>query len=134
MFTEISGSEKNKLIMNFKNKFVSTDYDSSNQKISRLLWCNLSCKGEIISTEEFENIPICGNAEIYFYSERDGKLYATVFSETVDFIKNLEPWEDIDAEIFDKSFAWFIAVTHEDFCIVYKRDNNLKSEEKLCQR
>lgn len=119
MFTEISGSEKNKLIEEFKRNFVNTDYDPSNQKISRLLWCNLSCGDETIPTEKFENISVERNANVYFYSERDDTLYSTVFSETIDFIKNLEPWEDIDAEIFDKSFTWFIAVTHEDFCIVF---------------
>lgn len=123
MFTEINGGEKNKLIEEFKRSFVCSDYDPGNQKISRLLWCNLSCRGETIPTGEFEKISVDRNAEVYFYSERDNKLYSTVFSETVDFIKNLEPWEDIDAEIFDKSFAWFIAVTHEDFCILYGVDN-----------
>ena len=123
MFAEINGGEKNKLIEEFKRSFVFSDYDPSNQKISRLLWCNLACRGETIPTEEFEKISVDRNAEVYFYSERDNKLYSTVFSETVDFIKNLEPWEDIDAEIFDKSFAWFIAVTHEDFCILYGVDN-----------
>lgn len=123
MFTEINSGEKNKLIENFKRSFVRMDYDPSNQQISRLLWCNLSCKGETLPMEEFENISVDGNSEVYFYSERDDKLYSTAFYETVDFIKNLEPWEDIDAEIFDRSFAWFIAVTHEDFCIVYGLDN-----------
>ena len=123
MFAEINGGEKNKLIEEFKRSFVSTNYDPNNQKISPLLWCNLACSGETIPTEEFENISVDRNAEVYFYSERDDKLYITLFSETVDFIKKLEPWKDIDAEIFDKSFAWFIAVTHEDFCILYGVDN-----------
>ncbi len=123
MFTGINGNEKNKLIEEFKRSFVRSDHDPNNQKISRLLWCNLSCSGETIPTEEFENISVDRNAEVYFYSERDSKLYSTVFSETVDFVKKLEPWEDIDAEIFDKSFSWFIAVTHEDFCILYGNDN-----------
>lgn len=119
MFTEINGVEKNKVIEEFKRSFLRSDYDPNNQKISRLLWCNLSCGGETIPTEEFENISVDRNAEVYFYSERDNKLYSAVFSKTVDFIKKLDPWEDIDAEIFDKSFSWFIAVTHEDFCIIY---------------
>lgn len=119
MFTEISGKEKNKLINEFKRNFVRSDYDRNNQKISPLLWCNLACSIETIPTEEFRNTSVDPNAEVYFYNERENKIYSTVFSETVDFIKKLEPWEDIDAEIFDKSFAWLIAVTHEDFCIIY---------------
>lgn len=119
MFTEISGKEKNKLINEFKRNFVRSDYDRNNQKISPLLWCNLACSIETIPTEEFRNTSVDPNAEVYFYNERENKIYSTVFSEMVDFIKKLEPWEDIDAEIFDKSFAWLIAVTHEDFCIIY---------------
>lgn len=121
MLAEINGDEKNKLIEEFKRKFVSGDYDPKNQKKSRLLWCNLACGGETIPTEKFENISVDGGAAVYFYSERDRKLYGAAFSEIADFIKNLEPWEEIDAEIFDQSFTWFIAVTHEDFCIVYGR-------------
>lgn len=86
------------------------------------MWCNLVCGGETVATEEFENIFVDGNAAAYFYSERDRKLYGAAFSEIADYIKNLRPWEDIDAEIFDNSFTWFIAVTHEDFCIVYNRE------------
>lgn len=73
----------------------------------------------VLPTDEFEKIPIVSSAEVYFYSERDKKMYTAKFKEIADYIGGLEPWEEIDAEIFDGSFQWFICVTHEDFCITY---------------
>ena len=30
------------------------------------------------------------------------------------FVENIEPWDQIDACIFDKDMNWVIAVTYED--------------------
>ena len=46
-------------------------------------------------------------------------MYTAKFKEIVDYINRLEPWEEIDAEIFDDLLRWYICVTHEDFCITY---------------
>ncbi|MBQ8824445.1 MAG: hypothetical protein IJZ64_04350 [Ruminococcus sp.] len=112
------------LLEKFKKKFVAPDYDRYNQKIfnlkrSWLLNCNLSCKVEIISTENFESIPLNKNTKVYFYDERDNKMYKTLFSEICEFIAGFEPWDEIDAEIFDDSFEWFIAISHEDISLIH---------------
>ena len=107
----INSKESNLLLDNFKRRFVVYEYDPKNQKVCRLIWANLNCKGVVLPTDEFEKIPIVSSAEVYFYSERDKKI--------VDYINRLEPWEEIDAEIFDDLLRWYICVTHEDFCITY---------------
>ena len=43
------------------------------QKRCRLLWTNLKCKGELLSIDEFEKIPIEVSTEVYFYNEREKK-------------------------------------------------------------
>lgn len=45
------------------------------------------------------------------------ELYITCYEEICRFIGSLEPWEEIDAVIFDRTMEWTIAVTHEDFSI-----------------
>lgn len=115
----IDGKESDLLMDNFKRRFVVAEYDLKEQKGCRLLWANLNCKGELLCVDEFARIPIEAGAEVYFYNEREKKTYRASFAEIVDYIGRLEPWEEIDAEIFDDSFRWFICVTHEDFCITY---------------
>lgn len=113
------------LLEKFKKKFVASDYDRYNQKIfnlkrSWLLNCNLACNYEIISTENFESILLDKNKEVYFYDERENKMYKTLFYEICEFIAGLEPWDgDIDAEIFDDSYEWFIAINHEDISLIH---------------
>lgn len=108
-----------KLLEGFKKRFVISDYDPKNQHRSRLLWCNLSCNVQIIPTEKFETIPLIKDKKVYFYNERTHEMYEVSFSEICTFVSELEPWEEIDAEIFDCSYEWFIAITHEDVSMVY---------------
>lgn len=107
------------LLSDFKKKFVISDYDPDNKKRSWLLWCNLSCEAQSIPIENFQSIPLDNNSIVYFYNERLNEMYEAVFSEICKYIENLEPWEEIDAEIFDLSYEWFISVTHEDFLLLY---------------
>lgn len=41
-------------------------------------------------------------------------MFLTDFEDVRNFINNFEPWDKVDAEIFDDSLEWVIAVTHED--------------------
>ena len=107
------------LLKGFKKEFIISDYDPYDQKRSRLLWCNLSCEAQSIPRENFQSIPLDKNSTVYFYNERLNEMYEAVFSEICKYIENLEPWEEIDAEIFDSSYKWFISVTHEDFLLLY---------------
>ena len=120
MFTELIESNECKILLDmFKEKFVVSDYDPRNQRVSRLLWCNLSCERKVIPISEFKTINIEENASVYFYDERKNKMFQVKFSQVANLIMNLEPWEEYDAEIFDNTFEWFIAITHEDSCILY---------------
>ena len=46
-------------------------------------------------------------------------IYHVTFGEIRRLVAKLEPWEEIDAEIFDDSFVWFVAITHEDIVLLY---------------
>ena len=107
------------LIETFKKKFVVSDYDPANQKVSRLLWCNLSCEVSTMPLDELKSVRLAPDTRVYCYNERSSEMCGTTFGQICEFISQLEPWEETDIEIFDLSFKWFIAITHEDFLIVY---------------
>ena len=51
---------------------------------------------------------------VFFYDERDKTLYATKMEEVVTYILKLEPWDQVDACVFNREMEWVLAVTHED--------------------
>ena len=107
------------LMETFKKRFVISDYDPKSQKVSRLLWCSLSCEVRTMPLDELKSIQLSPDTLVYCYNERSREMCGTTFGQICEFISELEPWEETDIEIFDLSFKWFIAVTHEDFLIVY---------------
>ncbi len=107
------------LLGRFKDRFITADYDPKNQKRCWLLWANLACEAKWISTEDFESIPFSRENMVYFYSERDCQMFRVPFAEVCELVAGMEPWEEVDAEIFDDSCEWMIAITHEDETLVY---------------
>lgn len=107
------------LMETFKKKFVVSDYDPESQKVSRLLWCNLSCEVRTMPLDELKSVRLAPDTRVYCYNERSREMCDTTFGQICKFISELEPWEETDIDIFDLSFKWFIAITHEDFLIVY---------------
>lgn len=68
-----------------------------------------------------KNLPVssCRKVMTYFFSERVEELYKTNFGEIGEYVNQLEPWEEIDAEIFDESMKWVIVITHEDISLIF---------------
>ena len=64
--------------------------------------------------EEIRDIPILPEERVFFYDERDRVLYAAEMEEVVTYILELEPWDQVDACIFNREMQWVLAVTHED--------------------
>ena len=112
------------LLEKFKGKFITADYNPKNQKKCWLLWANLVCKAKLISTEDFESIPLAREKKVYFYSDRDRQMFRVPFAEVCELVAGMEPWEEVDAEIFDDSYKWMIAITHEEETLVYGVEEN----------
>ena len=122
------------ILTKFKSKFVISDYDPENQRRSRLLHCNLSCETRWIATEDFEYIAFDRKKKVYFYSERHREMYQVTFSEVCRLVAGLEPWEEIDAEVFDDSYEWFLSITHEDVTLAYGLEFENATNEKKQNR
>lgn len=84
------------------------DYDLHSDR----LWNCLRTKPRLVDFDYAEMLSIPG--EILFYIERGGATYRTTFGNVCRYVKQLEPWEFIDAYLFDDSYRWLICITHED--------------------
>lgn len=43
-----------------------------------------------------------------------GKRCYTCNQQIIRFVQSFEPWDEVDACIFDKDIHWGVAITHED--------------------
>lgn len=117
----ITDTDSKQIILNrLINKFVKNDYTFRNPKTGgiRLIWCNFSKEYKIYPTDKLFQTQLKFDAPVYFYNERTQEMFFTDFEDIYNFVNNLEPWDEIDAEIFDESLEWVIAVTHEDVSFV----------------
>ena len=106
------------------DKFVNSDYTFKNPVTGgiRLIWCNFRNECKVYSTEELFQSQLKIDGNVYFYNERTQELFLCDFRTVQSYVNNLEPWDEIDAEIFDYNLEWIIAVTHEDVSMVYGVD------------
>ena len=100
------------LIERFRDRYV----DRKRLRQVGLMWNSLLPQYEprCLPTEEIAQLGIPRDKKVFFYSERIRMLYAASFGAVVDYVEQLEPWEDIDAYLFDGTMDWVVAVTHED--------------------
>lgn len=89
-------------------KKFAREYDIETNR----LW---NCLREKSTCIEFEvarelNIP----DPVLLYLERHNEVYKTTFENVCRYVDELEPWEYIDAYVFDETFAWIFVITHED--------------------
>lgn len=112
---------RNEVMTEYINIFLKGDYRPFDKgtKIRNLMWCNLAKERDrIIATDELHKIRLQNSENLFFYLERTEELYITDFEAICRFLDSLEPWEEVDAAIFDTTMEWTIAVTHEDFAIL----------------
>lgn len=94
-------------------KKFAREYDIKTNR----LW---NCLREKSTCFEFEiarklNVP----SSVLLYLERHNEVYKTTFKNVCRYVDELEPWEYIDAYVFDETFTWIFAITHEDLkCLI----------------
>ena len=99
-------------IERFQNRYV----DRKRLRQVGLMWNSFLPQYELrcLPTGEIAQPGISRDEKLFFYSERIRTLYAASFGSVVDYVGQLEPWEDIDAYLFNGTMDWVVAVTHED--------------------
>ena len=94
--------------------FIERYVDREKLKRYILMWNSFAYKPKCLPIEAVQDITFTSDKAVLFYDEREKILYGTTMEDVVYFIKNLEPWDQVDACIFDEDMNWVIAVTHED--------------------
>lgn len=103
-------TDANCILKDFAEHYV----DKEKLRKYGLMWNSFARKPKCISMEEIRDIPIPPEDRVFFYDERDKTLYATKMEEVVTCILKLEPWDQVDACVFNREMEWVLAVTHED--------------------
>jgi hypothetical protein len=110
----------------FKAKFIK-----SCNETQTLLWCFFKddYKENIVmfkTKDLLEILDFSSDRPIYIYFDRTGELFQATFFDLSQYFLELAEWEtkdtefnepwgwEIDAEVFDETLEWVIAVTHED--------------------
>ena len=101
--------------------FVEHFVDKENLRKYGLMWNSFVQKPKCIPMEEIRDISIPPEDRVFFYDERDRALYAARMGEVVTYILELEPWDQVDACVFNREMKWVLAVTHEDVLLFLER-------------
>jgi hypothetical protein len=117
-------SVKQEVLGRFMESFVKSDYTGRDPVDGgrRLMWCSITKEFRVYLTEELFQVLTGTDRPVYFYNERTEEMHLTGFEDVRAFINSFEPWDEVDAEVFDDSLEWVIAVTHEDTSLVIGLD------------
>lgn len=94
-------------------KEFGTEYDIKTNRLWNCLKKECECM-EFASALNYEYPP-----SVILYLERQDEVYNTTITDVCRYVNELEPWEYIDAYVFDETYAWLLAITHEELkCLV----------------
>ena len=122
MFEHIIESRRAKEILaRYMLSFIKSDYTPWNQEFNcrNLPWCFFKVNIKTLDIDDIGKINIPFNDVVYCHDERQKVLYQTTFKRIYEFVLSLEPWEEVDLEIFNNSMQWTLAITHEGELITY---------------
>lgn len=108
------GQEKDTLLNQFASKFVDENLLSKYILYWNSIKSELRKKMQRIELENLNNIVIPNHNDLYIYLERHKELFKGNLDMIFEFLNQQEPWEETDITMFNNSFEWFMAFTHED--------------------
>lgn len=111
---QYTADEAQTVLSKIKNRYV----DAEKLKKYALMWNSFRQKPRCLPFEKIWQLGIPANKQVFFYDERQNILLSTTLENIIDYVEEFQPWEGIDAYIFDESMEWIIAITHEDNLIL----------------
>ena len=100
--------------------FVKHHVDKEKLRKYGLMWNSFTRKPKCIPMEKIRDIPIPSEDRVFFYDERSRIMYAAKMMDVVTYILELEPWDQVDACVFNREMGWVLAITHEDMLLFLK--------------
>lgn len=97
-------------------RFIKRYVDREKLKKYYLLWNSLAegLTVKCLPIEEIKNFPFPSDKTVLLYDERQKIFYGTTIKDVIDYVQSFDPWDEVDACVFDKSMDWVVAITHED--------------------
>jgi len=116
--TIVSTDIAQEIMERYRRKFLRPDFEQFNAAFNckNLPWCYYK-DSKVYDTGELYKVPIAPDTIVYCHDERKEIMYHTTFREVYNFVIKLEPWDEVDLEVFDDEMEWTVAITHED-CII----------------
>lgn len=104
--TRYTSDEAQAILVRFMERYV----DKEKFKRYVLMWNSFICKPICLPLKAVQDIALPSDKEVFFYDEREKMLYGTTIKDVVCFVENLEPWDQVDACVFDGDMNWVVAV------------------------
>jgi hypothetical protein len=100
------------------SKFQDRYVDKEKLKKYMLMWNSFRQKPRCLPFERISQLGIPLDMNVFFYDERNKVLLSTTLEDIIDAVEGFQPWEGIDAYVFEDNMNWVIAITHEDNLIL----------------
>ncbi|MDR1852972.1 MAG: hypothetical protein LBR21_10075 [Propionibacteriaceae bacterium] len=131
MFEKPVEKEKaNSLMARYMETFIKPSYKPWNERYNclELPWIYYKVDTKVLDwfiPENINSIDLPFDRVVYCHNEREKIVYETTYREVYNLLMSLEPWDEIDVELFDDSFSWTVAFTHEMEAILFGVDLKL---------
>lgn len=107
-----TAAEASSILARFIKRYVDTE------KLQKyiLLWNSLfdGLTVKCLPIDEIENLPFEPDKAVLFYDERQKIFCSTTIKDVIDYVQSFDPWDEVDACLFDQDMDWAAAITHED--------------------
>ncbi len=111
---KLTDIEKKEVLEKFIERFVDKQVVSENILYWNSIKSEFKTRMKRIDFDKLNSINESYLDNLYIYLERHKEVFIGNIQIIIDFLEQQEPWEDTDIIGFDRSFNWFIALTHED--------------------
>lgn len=111
----IDAKESKEILKQYTAKFINSKYTVWNDKYNcpNLPWCYFKGETKMLDIDNISAVNIHSDEIVYCHDERQKILYQTTYEKIYNFIVCLEPWQEVDIELFNETLDWTMAVTHE---------------------
>jgi len=106
------------LVARYMEAFIKPAYERYDEEGRRNMpWCWYKVEHDVVDwtfdANDISSIDVPLDKKVYCHDERGGAVYEATYGDIYDLIIALEPWEEVDIEVFDDGFEWTVAFTHE---------------------
>jgi len=112
--TKLNENEREEIKKKLTDNFFAREWSERER-----LWTAFKVDYEKrINIDEVPDLDIPASKKLFFFDESDNEIYLTTFKAICELVDDMSNRYFVDGYIFDETFEWVIATTHEDVCFV----------------